>query len=56
MENDFLKAEAPRTFGSMWVTTPDAPLFGIPVHELIDGKWVETPEYKELQKKWQNST
>lgn len=56
MENSFIKVEAPRTFGSMWVVTEENPLFGIPCHELIDGKWVETPEYQEMMKKRQNST
>ena len=43
-ENEFTKVKAPRTFGSAWVGTLDTP-GTIPVHELLDGKWVETPEY-----------
>ena len=46
----FQKVKAPRSFGSHFVADEDHP-WGVPVHELIDGKWVETPEYKEMMKK-----
>ena len=47
----FIKTTAHRSFGSMWTvyTDVDGRRKMIPYHELIDGKFVETKEYKEMK-------
>ena len=49
----FIKTKAPRQFGSLWYewTDPDGRTKSVPHHELINGEWVVTKEYKEM-KKW----
>ena len=46
-DNEFIKVNPPRTFGSMWVAKSTW-VHSIPMHELIDGKWVITPEYQKF--------
>lgn len=48
--DQFLNVNPPRTFGSASITDRKTGET-VHCHELIDGKWVETPEYKEMMKK-----
>jgi len=51
--SNFIKTKAHRSFGSSFIeyTNVDGRRKMIPLHELINGEWVETKEYKEM-KKW----
>jgi hypothetical protein len=50
--SQFTQVKAPRAFGSMWYTWTDVDgrRKMVAHHELIDGKFVETKEYKEMRK------
>ena len=51
--SNFIKTKAHRSFGSLFYeyTDVDGRRRMVAHHELIDGKYVETKEYKEM-KKW----
>ena len=49
----FMKTTCARQFGSAWYQWKDVDgnTRMVPHHELLNGKWVETKEYREM-KKW----